>query len=124
MKQYQKLFVTYELSLRLKALGFNEPCIARYERIDSTNLSTNLSNRIFQPFVLTESQETVSWQICSVPLYQQAIIWLLKTLDLETPLISFKIFDDCSGRWELQTEEMYPFDSLEGAILEGIKLLE
>ena len=56
-----KEFVPYELAVRLKALGFNEPCIGFY------NIDLNVLPIINEPYVTTSKD--------SAPLYQQAFRW-------------------------------------------------
>lgn len=69
-------FVTYKIALALRELGFDEPCMARYEV--RTNELTEVMFPKLQMFVRTDSQEEFSWQICSAPLYQQVFDWFIK----------------------------------------------
>jgi hypothetical protein len=59
----EKEFVPYKLALRMKQLGFNEPCLAFYG--DENDFSMD-SSRKNNPFRKTE---------CTAPLYQQAFRW-------------------------------------------------
>ena len=43
MKKIEDEFVTYPLALRMKALGFDEPCFGYYETQDE-NLIINFNN--------------------------------------------------------------------------------
>jgi hypothetical protein len=63
-EHFSKYFVPYELALKLKELGFYEPCFGYY------TLGTELSIDICL------NQETFYGQSCSAPIYQQAIDWL------------------------------------------------
>ena len=67
-------FVTYEIALKLKDLGFDEPCIAYYfNRYGDVEL--------FSEFVIDHSKRvfyTHSEYETIAPLWQQAIDWFLK----------------------------------------------
>lgn len=64
------LFVTYEIALKLKELGFNEPCIAFFiENKEIYSLSNPTSN------FSTITNENKLYNI-STPLWQQAVDWL------------------------------------------------
>ena len=65
------LFVPYDLAVKLKEKGYDEPCFGRWEYFDIIN---RLGVKLTQ--TNTSSQNTFSWQICSAPLYQQVIDWL------------------------------------------------
>lgn len=74
----QKQFVTYEIALKFKELGFNDPCLGIY-----------VSSFHKPNYYLTIEQE-LNWKpynwrnknynngICTAPLWQQAIDWLRK----------------------------------------------
>jgi len=61
----EKLFVSYEIALQLKEKGFNEPCLASYEK-SNNKIEFNIVNSPFQ--VKTDD-------IWLTPLYQQVIDW-------------------------------------------------
>ena len=62
----KKEFVPYELAVKLKELGFNEPCLAYYEVDEGYNIGYTFcySDR--------ESQPEIGY---SAPLYQQVFRW-------------------------------------------------
>ena len=68
----KKQFVTYEIALKLKELGFNEKCLAYYEE--------TLGN---YPLIITHYEEDL---YLKAPLWQQAIDWLFteKKLSIDT----------------------------------------
>jgi len=76
----EKQFVTYEIALILKELGFDEPCMARFKI--RTNELTEVMSPKLQMFVRTESQEEFRWQMWSAPLWQQVIDWLIENYDI------------------------------------------
>ena len=89
-----KQFVTYEIALKLKELGFNEKCLASYYTDDERNYGKGdiydcrrkLSSSIdFDPFkeefdnFYINSNETY---YVSAPLWQQVIDWLREKYNL------------------------------------------
>jgi hypothetical protein len=85
-------FIPYEQALKLKELGFDEPCLAYY------NINDELT------FTIIVSQNTNSFwlanpsNIISAPLYQQAFRWfrekykLVALIDIGMHEFSYKIF--------------------------------
>ena len=67
----EKEFVPYELALRLKALGFDEPCLAIHS---NANLKTGLYtlNKYRLKLIKQGSQKDKG---VKAPLYQQAFRW-------------------------------------------------
>ena len=65
-------FVTYEIALKLKELGFDEECFGRYE---GTDYYLEKWNGVKLEPTHTTSQNTFSWQLASTPLWQQVIDW-------------------------------------------------
>ena len=68
----EKQFVTYEIALKLKELGFDEECFGRYEGSD---YYLEKWNEVKLEPTHTTSQNTFSWQLASAPLWQQVIDW-------------------------------------------------
>lgn len=67
MKTIKEQFVTYEIALALKELGFDEPCIGFYY----------LFNEEIRSLISTISNTNSSWEngYISMPLWQQCIDW-------------------------------------------------
>ena len=64
----EKEFVPYELALRLKALGFDEPCLAYYNKKELFSF-TQICNEPLESHYIKMSN-----RLCT-PLYQQAFRW-------------------------------------------------
>ncbi len=82
MKNLQKDFVPYELSLKMKQLGFDEPCMYY---VDEQNNSFIYN---FQ----THTDEFIEWcgvTVISTPLFQQAFRWFREEHDLHYQLVPF-----------------------------------
>lgn len=69
----EKEFVPYKQALKLKKLGFNEPCFGKYDINGSFYFSVNYHNTDIQSYCIN----------CSAPLYQQAFKWLFKQLNIK-----------------------------------------
>jgi hypothetical protein len=71
----EKEFVTYELSLRMKRLRFNEPCISFYSQGGKHNFD-----------IQSPSTNIGSWSdqehYCSAPLFSQAFRWFREKYNL------------------------------------------
>ena len=61
----EKEFVTYELALRMKQLGFDEPCLMQYNK---SGLVENIYGSFKNSYFNHDDQVTA-------PLYQQAFRW-------------------------------------------------
>ena len=83
----EKQFATYEQSLALKELGFDEPCISFYNMNDDNKLAINAqfdsyninTNRNSIPI---KSSYTGSLKTVSAPLKQQVFEWFIEKHDL------------------------------------------
>ena len=85
-------FVPYELAVKLKALGFDEPCFGWFR---STLIPSNFTEYFLETeFGMNESPS--DWvnsnfldKACSAPLYQQAFRWFREKYDLFTHIEGF-----------------------------------
>ena len=81
----EKEFIPYEQALKLKELGFDNPCFATYEKLNDDILIQDAT----RPFVNTnsflsplEDQEGYVEQ-CTAPLYQQVFRWFRENHNLD-----------------------------------------
>ena len=65
-------FVIYPLAIRMKALGFDEPCFGCYLEIDE-----------FLNIEFTKNQNCFHGQIASAPTWQSAFAWLIPQINDE-----------------------------------------
>ena len=101
IKQLEKEFVTFEIAEKMKKLGYDEPCFAFY----SSSFAKIKAKLIIGSIV--KEQKHYQGQICSAPLWQQAVEWL-KRKDSES-----------------NNEEFIDNNkSIEITILEALKLFE
>ena len=141
----EEQFVTYEIALKLKELGFNEKCLASYYTDDERNYDKGdiydcrrkLSSSIdFDPFkeefdnFYINSNETY---YVSAPLWQQVIDWFREKhnmyieityeggLQKDTSLYSFQIW---SNQTSNKSDKMNYYKCREQAILKAIELCQ
>jgi hypothetical protein len=90
----EKEFVPYELAFRMKALGFDDPCMVYFEQgilkrfepnfLDSQILNSDFSNRL----------EGYHLNSCSAPTWGSAFKWFRKEYNLK-----FHIREDVWNNW-------------------------
>lgn len=76
-------FVSYELSVKLKELGFNERCIASW--LDKSYNINSSSELLFIDERFANSQDQIYCGqriLCLAPLWQEAFDWFRKEYDL------------------------------------------
>lgn len=104
----KNLFVPYEITLALIELGFcGDDCIARF--VDE---GLGFIPKLDDPFIANTP----------APLWQEAIAFLLNKLENTYPMLKIKIYSDFSGDWSEYGGMEEDFNTLEEAILKGIKL--
>ena len=110
----EKEFVPYELALRLKALGFDEPCIGYY----NSNKKWSTKHDEYEVYFIENSK----WidPACSAPTFSQAFSFLIPLQQDE-----FKV-SLCQNGWYIYNleGELYDYDALEKMIefVEKIKI--
>jgi hypothetical protein len=71
-------FVSYEIALKLKELGYNEPCLTYYYELTS-NLRTHLAIDIRNAWTYSGNKKL---GFTLAPLYQQVFKWLRNKYDI------------------------------------------
>ena len=109
----EKLFLPYELALKLKEMGFDKSCFGSYSQKE-TLLYFGINSYKNSDGLLT------------APLYQQAFTWLFQKLDFYYPYLSIVIFSDGSGYWNQPKDEgndelNIDFDNLDEAIEKALE---
>lgn len=124
----KKQFVTYEIALKLKELGFNEECFGYYTESRLLHLGGRTGNiddvKINKKYVEDICQND---NACSAPLWQQAIDWLREEHDVIIDVA--KIFNGTDSyhfainlEWEYFSGTYY--EALEESILKAIELIK
>lgn len=73
----EKEFVPYELALRMKQLGFEEPCVAHW----FNNVGIGIEFRL-EPLAKSIAKTNISVYYELAPLYQQAFRWFREKYNL------------------------------------------
>jgi hypothetical protein len=80
----EKEFVPYELVVKLKALGFDEPCLAYYQKSavigDDTILPIQIRNKASN--FNDNEYSKMGVPFCSAPTFSQAFRWFREKYDL------------------------------------------
>lgn len=71
-----KNFVTYEIALKLKDLGFNESCLAAFRNDEYNDLITLTEDVLDGDFIIFTSGSNIK-----APLWQQVIDWFREKFD-------------------------------------------
>jgi hypothetical protein len=75
----EKEFVSYEIALKLKDLGFDEPCFTYYHNINS-NIRTGIVVSIHNAWTYAGTKKL---ETTLAPLYQQAFKWIRKKHNID-----------------------------------------
>jgi pyruvate/2-oxoacid:ferredoxin oxidoreductase beta subunit len=70
----EREFVSYEIALALKELGFDEPCFAWYDGRYPSSINQDYCKN---------SEEWLNTIHCATPTFSQAFRWLYQKLDIE-----------------------------------------
>ena len=118
----EKEFVPYELAVKLKALGFDEPCFGYYDGNHNFNymFEGKPENFSYRKFPLGHS---VGWT--SAPTFSQAFRWFREKYDLKSS-ISYSMLDDTNWYFQFNKSGIeYGFKIYEEAELACLeKLIE
>ncbi len=121
-------FVTYEIALKLKELGFDEECFGRYEGAD---YYLEKWNEVKLEPTHTTSQNTFSWQLASALLWQQVIdffrqkhnIWIQIEMQYYDGITYTYTIIQNNGKVIKSEEEFHEYyEAREQAILKAIEL--
>ncbi len=134
----KKQFVTYKIALKLKELGFNEPCFGYYEV--SNKIKDVIRLRFIEHEDTNPSKQPKLSNDCLAPLWQQVIdwfeekynihIWIYYCMILESHFYQIRhelnsnSYDNYSN--DLDSNKMHEFsyyESREQAILKAIELI-
>ena len=101
----KKLFVPYEIALKLKELGFNEECFGEYRQFDGDTPYLQLYQDIDS--CSTDDADYCYTTECLAPLYQQVIDWFREKHDFNIEILRLK--EDREKYWGcITTKELYP----------------
>ena len=87
----EKEFVPYEIALRMKALGFNEPCLAWFSDRNIRVVGTNGCTVSHLPFNSSFKDDD---EFVSAPTFSQAFRWFREKYDLHSLVCFDKQIDE------------------------------
>jgi hypothetical protein len=125
----EKEFVSYGIALKLKELGFDEPCLTYYYELTS-NIRTGLSINILNAWTYSGNKKL---GFTLAPLYQQAFKWIREkhNIDISINTIYSKYNENTIKQYSgvIDTKTMYTnvgfYDNYEEAQLAGLqKMIE
>jgi hypothetical protein len=92
-------FVSYEIALKLKELGFDEPCFTYYYELNS-NLRTHLVVDINNAWTYLGN---TNFGFTLAPLYQQVFKWLRNKYDIDISIntIYYKYNENISKKYRV-----------------------
>ena len=91
--EINKLFASYNISMNLRNLGFNEQCFAWYA-----------NNKILRKQLDVQNSQSKLKGQCTAPLYQQVVDWFRKEYDMH---IYVDFYDVYTFAIKLHGERMY-----------------
>jgi hypothetical protein len=80
----EKEFVSYEIALKLKELGFDEPCFTYYHNING-NIRTGIEVHIHNAWTYAGTKKL---ETTLAPLHQQVFRWLRNKYDIDFSIMS------------------------------------
>jgi hypothetical protein len=125
----EKEFVSYEIALKLKELGYNEPCLTYYYELTS-NLRTHLAIDVRNAWTYSGNKKL---GFTLAPLYQQVFKWLRNKygIDFSINTTYSKYNENTIKQYSgvIDTKTMYTnvgfYDNYEEAQLAGLqKMIE
>ena len=144
-----KLLVSYEIALKLKESGFNEPCLFTYGKSDKRfmrNPGTNMLEEPIEDYPYYWINSKIHESVISAPLWQQVIDWFREEHNLFIKIDNFIAEDDESVDYDFcicycnedvddrgnvkylidynMDRSLTYYEAMNQAILEAIKLME
>jgi hypothetical protein len=121
----KKHFCTYEISLKLKELGFNENCFG-YWRNEEVPCPLTIG-KITTEFDFDDEINYPNFK-CLAPLWQQVIYWLIEKHNIDIkfePTIenTYEIFISTGTGWRFYKSLPY-YEAQEQSILKCIELIQ
>lgn len=129
------LFVSYEIALKLKEKGFDDPCLSKYNNSGKMDIASIFG--ITNSLLKGEPYRKYGW-VCTAPLYQQVIDWFREahSIDIFTNAhyatdnsVAGYLFDVYDRREKYNTQKgMFEsssyYQALNKAIEEALKLIK
>lgn len=105
-QEIKSLFVTYEIAIKLKEKGFDEPCFRGYNSAYTENNKPVLHDFVYgelQTNTMYEKRRLADVNVCTAPLWQQVIDWLRINHNID---ISITNCNNRNDEWEYRLYSM------------------
>ena len=123
-----KEFISYEIALKLKELGFDEPCLGFYDGKGDTKVYFNNKRDASGDFIPFVKNERLTW--FGVPTFSQAFRFFREKYELHSSIHSDYTWNISGGIWDLNEYkgsrydwDSEPYSTYEEAELECLKKL-
>jgi hypothetical protein len=95
----EKEFVPYELAVKLKALGFNEPCFGYYYTLNGKDWKFAEKTEYWK----LDDEISIGGKFTLLaPLYQQAFRWFREKYDLQYNIVWNRFYDKTPYQYEVR----------------------
>ena len=109
----EKEFVPYELSVKLKEIGFNEHCIATYDEDKNFELQD-----FFQTY------ETFPSHIISAPTFSQAFLFVMQFPQIKKYRYNVALYSDATYSLKEGKDTLFEYLSAESCLDKLIEIVE
>ena len=104
MSNLKDQFVTYEIALKLKELGFDEDCLGYYNSFNKLEIDRYL-HPMLKEYSIPNNNQFINTIIIACPLWQQVIDWFKERHDIH---IYTDYYDNLYGfATKLNKEKLY-----------------
>ena len=122
----EKEFVTYELAVKLKALGFDEPCFGKY--LSSLQNDWKVYELILEMGMNEEFEDNRNIYLlegaCSAPTFSQAFRWLMQFPQIKKYRYNIALYPDGTYSLKDGKDSIYEYLSGDDCIDKLIEIVE
>jgi len=114
MNNLESLFVNYEQALKLKSMGFDEPCLAFYDGKNTESFYFNNIRDASGDYIPFQKHDRLKW--FGAPLKQQAFRWFRDKHDIDSHIEKYLSSEDAVEYFFMANdEESINFETYEEA---------
>ncbi len=129
MRDIRNEFVPYELALRLKALGFDEPCFATYlksEFLGYPEVTLCLYSK--ENIELGHTKNSYRWislpECCSAPTFSQAFLFVMQFPQIKKYRYNIALYSDGTYSLKDGKDSIYEYLSAEDCLDKLLEIVE
>lgn len=129
MENLQKEFVPYPLALRMKALGFDEPCIATYLKSEFLGYPESTFCLYSKENIeLGHTKNSHHWislpECCSAPTFSQAFLFVMQFPQMKRYRYNVALYSDGTYSLKEGKDAMYEYLSAESCLEKLCEIVE